>query len=336
MTDLGIGIIGTGVMGTDHAARLAGRIAGARLVAVQDADRTRAEAVGKALGARVLGDALALIDDPEIDAILVCSPDASHASLGLAAIAAGKAVLIEKPLAASLAEGERLVQAELRHGRRLVQVGFMRRFDPGYTEMRRSLVSGALGAPLFLHCRHRNATAPDYITSELVIASSAGHEFDAARFLLGEEIASAMVISPPPSRHAPTRQPQLIVLQAESGVAIDIEVFNDASYGYDVRAELVCEDATIALHPAPPTTLRQAGRDGPAVPQDWRQRFDDAYRLQLENWIAALRRGTPASGASAWDGLAAPRVTEACLAAWLSGTQVLVDIPERPALYEPG
>ena len=332
MKEIRIGIIGTGVMGADHAAILADGVANARLVAVQDFDRGRAERIASSLGVRAVADADALISDPDVDAVMVCSPDNTHAALALKTIAAGKPVLVEKPLAASQEDAEAIIQAEVAAGKRLVQVGFMRRFDPGYIEMKQALASGELGRPLFLHCVHRNAVGPDYLTSELVIASSAGHEFDIARYLLGEEIASAIVASPPATRNAPNRQPQFILLQTASGVVVDIEVFTDAQYGYDVRAELVCEDGTVGLDPRPATTLRAKGHDGFRTPADWRPRFRQAYRAQLEAWTAGILTQTP-SGSTAWDGYMAMLVTKACLQAWKMGTRAAVEVPEKPSLY---
>jgi myo-inositol 2-dehydrogenase/D-chiro-inositol 1-dehydrogenase len=333
MHDIRIGVIGTGVMGTDHARKFAGGIPGARLTALQDFDASRASALARDLGVLALTKAEDLIAHSEVDAVLVCSPDSSHAALGLAAIAAGKPVMIEKPLAAERAEAEAIIRAEMAAGRRLVQVGYMRRFDPGYAEMKQTLTSGRIGAPLFLHCRHRNAVSPDYLTSDLIISSTAGHEFDAARFLLGEEIASATVISPRASRHAPARQPQFIVLQSVSGTVVDIEAFTDARYGYDVQAELVGEDGTVSLRPGPPTSIRLAAQDGIIVPGDWRARFADAYRLQFERWVLSLLTGTANEGATAWDGYMAMLVIEAALAAWRAGSRVAVERPERPGFY---
>ncbi|MCB8882475.1 Gfo/Idh/MocA family oxidoreductase [Acidisoma cellulosilytica] len=333
MSEVRIGVIGTGVMGTDHARKLAGGIPGARLTAVQDFDAARASALSRELDVIALAQADDLIAHPEVDAVLVCSPDGTHAALGLKAIAAGKPVMIEKPLAAERTEAEAILHAEMAAGRRLVQVGYMRRFDPGYAEMRRVVANGEIGAPLFLHCQHRNESSPSYLTSDLIIASSAGHEFDAARFVLGEEIASATVISPPEPRHAPGRKPQFIVLQSASGAVVDIEVYTDARYGYDVQAELVCETGTLSLRPGPPTSLRHAARDGLVVPGDWRARFADAYRLQFEAWILSILTGRTNEGSTAWDGYMTMLVTDACLKAWRSGARVEVEQPDRPAFY---
>ncbi len=328
-----IGVIGCGVMGADHAGILGKGISGAKLVAVQDLDPRRAAEVAAGVSdVRVVGAALDLIADHDVHAILIASPDDTHAALATACVEAGKPVLCEKPLAATLEACRSVVAAEIRSGRRLVQVGFMRRFDPGYRAMKRSLDDQQLGRPLFLHCVHRNAVAPHYLTSELVIASSAVHEIDIARFLLGEEFAAVTVISARPSRNAPTRQPQLIVLESASGVVVTVEAFVDARYGFDVQAELVCEEGAVSLAPNPPVSFRHANRDGFAIEADWRGRFADAYREQLRQWVASIETGRPV-GSSAWDGYAASATAAAALKALAAGSRTAISLGEKPAFY---
>ena len=185
---LGVGIIGAGVMGGDHARVLAGSVRGAEVRAIADADAARAGAVSKANGiARTHTDALALIADPAIDAVLIASPDDTHVPYTLACIAAGKPVLCEKPLAPTARGCLEVMAAEQKAGRRLVQVGFMRRFDPGYAAMRGDRASGRLGSPVMLHFAHRNAVAPPWFTWEMVITNSAVHEIDVVRGLLEDE-----------------------------------------------------------------------------------------------------------------------------------------------------
>jgi myo-inositol 2-dehydrogenase/D-chiro-inositol 1-dehydrogenase len=273
-----------------------------------------------------------LIADASVDAVIVASPDETHAELAIACIEAGKPALCEKPLASTLDQCRAVIAAEMKAGRRLIQVGFMRRFDPGYRAMKRRIGDSGLGRPLFLHCVHRNAVAPSYITSDLILANSAVHEFDISRFLLDEEFAAVMVTGGPPSRRAETRRPQFVVMESLSGVVVTIEVFVDAQYGYDVQAELVCENGTASLAPHRPLAERRAARDGFEVESDWRERFADAYRVQLREWIAAITEGA-AVGASAWDGYAASMTAAAALEARASGVKTKVAIGERPAFY---
>ena len=328
-----IGLIGAGVMGADHARTIVTAVGGAELAAIHDQDMERARSVARSCGgARVVDTADQIVADPQIDAILVCSPDPTHASLAIACIEGGKPVLVEKPLASTLEECRAVIAAEMKGGRRLVQVGFMRRFDPGYLAIKDALAQGRLGAPLFFHCVHRNAVGPDYLTSELVIANSAVHEIDIARFLVEQEFAWVTVTSPRASSKAPRRQPQLIVLETTDGVVVDIEAFVDATYGYEVKGEMVCEAGAITLAPNPPVTTREAGHEMVPIEPDWRGRFRTAYREQLAGWVDSIRGGKP-RGSSAWDGYAASATAAACLDAWRSRTRTKVTLPARPDFY---
>ena len=151
------------VMSVDHARTIASAVGGAELTAVHDKDIDRARRLARPCGdARVVETAGELIADPKIDAVLVSSPDETHAPLAIACIAAGKPALVEKPLASTLDECRAVISAEMKGGRGLIQVGFMRRFGPGYLAMKEALVRNRLGSPLFFHCVHRNAVGPEY------------------------------------------------------------------------------------------------------------------------------------------------------------------------------
>ena len=328
-----IGLIGAGVMGADHARTIASSVGGAELAIVSDKDIYRARSVAQSCGdARVVETADELIADPKIDAVLVASPDETHASLALACIRAGKPALVEKPLGSTLDECRAVISAEIKGGRRLIQVGFMRRFDPGYLAMKEALAQKRLGAPLFFHCVHRNAVGPEYLTSERVIANSAVHEIDIARFLLDEEFAWVAVTSSRASIRAPRRQPQFIVLETRDGVVVDVEVFVDATYGYEVRGEMVCEAGAMTLAPNPAITTREAGRETFIVEPDWRARFKTAYREQIAGWVDSIRSGKP-RGSSAWDGYAASVTADACLDAWRSRSRTKVTLADSPDFY---
>ena len=232
--------------------------------------------------------------------MVVASYDASHEEFVLACIAAGKPVLCEKPLATTAEACLHILDAEVAAGRRLVTLGFMRRFDPGYEEL--LAVIGAIGDPLLVHCAHRNALAPAIYTSEMLITSSCVHEIDITRWLLGEEIVAAEVRAPRSTGEAPEGlvDPQLILLETATGVLIDVEVFVNARYGYDIRCEVVGEQGTVRL--------------AEQVAPDFRARFATAYRRELDCWIKGDN-----GAASAWDGYAANAVADACLASLASG-----------------
>lgn len=324
-----VGIIGTGTMGQSHARLIATQVPGARVAAVCDLDAVAARRLADRHGIEVVHqEARALIADPRVQAVIVAASDAVHADCVLAAIEAGKRVLTEKPLASDAEGCARIVAAEAATGQPLVEVAYMRRFDPGYLALRAAVMEGRLGAPLLMHCRHRNARAPHFITAHSVLTNALVHEIDALRFVLGTEVSRVRVLSGRASRHAPDRPPMLAVLETEAGVTVDVELFLDARYGYDVRAELVFEDGTLSLNPEPPTHLRTEGRDGIEVDDFWHRRFADAYQGQLRAWVEGVASNR-LTGATAMDGYVATLVAEAALAAWTKSEVVATPLPRK-------
>ena len=316
---LRVGVVGLGVMGARHVRTLVADVPRAQVAAVCDVDVARARTVAGE-GVRFHVDPIALIRSEEVDAVLVASSDATHADLVLACIDAGKPVLCEKPLATTAAASLAVTEAEAALGRRLVQVGFMRRFDASYAAVKRELDDGRVGRPLLVHCAHRNAAVPPTYTSDMLITSSGTHEFDVVRWLTGEEIVTATVLTPRATSRAVDgmHDPQLLILQTEGGVLADVEVFVNAAYGYEIRCELVGEIGTLTLEPA--------------VTPGFLERFADAYRHELTDWVDAVADGGP-RGPTAWDGYAASAVADACLESLASGGPVDVRLAERPALY---
>ena len=328
-----VGLIGAGVMGADHARTLATQISGATLHVVCDADATRAKAVAAQWGvANTAADPLSVIKRPDVDAILIASPDATHGELTMAAIKAGKPVLCEKPLAPASAECLRVIDAEVRGGKRLVQVGFMRRFDPSYADMKAVLQSGAVGQPLMFHCFHRNVSAPPWFTSIMAITNSAPHEFDIARWLLEADYKSISVFRPSGVEAGKPGAPVFMVAETTKGQLVNIEINNNAAYGYDVRGELVGEKGTVALGSPARSEISLNGLQAVNYPEDWRPRFAEAYRLQLQAWTGSIATGKPV-GASAWDGYAAALVAEAGVAALAGRAAVAVAAIHKPEFY---
>jgi myo-inositol 2-dehydrogenase/D-chiro-inositol 1-dehydrogenase len=330
-----IGVIGTGNIGADHVRRLSAEVSGARVGAVSDVDVVRARAVADSVrGARVHADPLDIVDDPAVDAVLIASPGDTHADLVLACLAADKPVLCEKPLATTSDAAFKVVGAEAALGRRLVQVGFMRRYDAGYRQVKATLDDDGIGEPLLLHCAHRNATVPPTFTSDMALTDSVVHEIDAARWLLGEEITATTVLRTRPSPFAAEHllDPQLVLLETASGVLVEVEVFVNCRYGYDVRCEVVGSEGTVSLESPSTGAVTRGGTRAQHIPADWRERFDGAYREELQHWVDGLHAGTT-GGPGAWDGYAATLVAESCVAALTSGRRTTVAAGDRPALY---
>jgi myo-inositol 2-dehydrogenase/D-chiro-inositol 1-dehydrogenase len=333
--NLRIGVIGVGVMGTAHCQTVARNVSGAELVAVSDTDGVRAARVADELGgARVHEDPHALIRDRDVDAVVIASSDETHLEFALACLNAEKNVLCEKPLAPTAEASLPVVEAEAALGRRLVQIAFIRRFDAGYLAVKERLDAGSIGAPLFIHCAHRNRTVPPTFTTEMLFTSAVTHEVDITRWFLEREIVSATVFTPRSTRMARpgVRDPQLVMLESEDGVLVDVEIFVNAQYGYDIRCEVVGESGTLTLPPPADVFIRRDGHDGRRINPDFRARFRPAYRDQFQSWTEAVLGGGPV-GPSAWDGYAAAAVVDACVESLRSGRRAEVTLAPRPELY---
>jgi len=317
-----IAVIGAGVMGADHVRTLDRYVSGATVQAVADLELARAElAVGSLTGSGACwatDDPLAAISDPRVDAVLIASHDLTHVEFVLAAVRAGKPVLCEKPLAPSLAQALRLRTA-VGADAGLVSLGFMRRFDPGYTRLKAAIDDRAVGRPLLLHCVSRGVSSAPGTTSETSLTGSAVHEFDVVPWLLSSPVVevswqagrSSAVRSH--SAQPAFQDPQLILLRTADGVLSSCETFLNAGYGYDIRCEVVGESGAISLvEPARVVTDQRAGRSID-YDADWRPRFADAYRLELQAWVEKLRRGAVSPLASFQDGVQAGAVAQAVI-----------------------
>ena len=330
-----VGVIGAGLMGSTHVRLLSTRVAGAEVAAVSDALPGQAERVAAECGVLVVhADPLGLIRDTTVDAVVVASPATTHAGFIGACLDAGKPVLCEKPLAATARECREVVDAEVAGGRRLVQVGFMRRYDPAFADLKLRLDAGFAGPPVLVRCVHRNAAVADGYSSDMLITESVVHEVDVVRWLLGEELARVTVHAPRPTGQAApgVRDPQLVVLETESGVLADVEIFVNARYGYDIRCEVVGETASLSLTAPVTVQVRRDGLEAVDVPADFRDRFAAAYVEELRSWTASVADGR-LGGPSAWDGYAAAAVCEAGVAALHGGAPVDIELGPRPALY---
>ena len=247
-----IGLIGAGIMGADHARIFARDLPGVELRVICDADEARARRLADSLGVKdIASDGEMVIARADIDAIVIASPDFTHAPLSLAAIRTTKPALCEKPLSQSAKQCLDVVAAEIATGRRFIQVGFMRRFDQSYTEMKRARDEGVLGRALMMHNFHRNVETPAFdFTGAMAITNSAPHELDVARYVLATDYRSITAFQP--RRSDALVAPVVMVLETIGDQLVTIEINNNASYGYDVRGELVGETGSISLQaPAP-------------------------------------------------------------------------------------
>ena len=312
---LKVGIVGCGMIGKEHAKRIQYKIMGAEVVAVCDVFEAGAKAASDLIGGvKIYTDADALIADPEVDAVVVTTPGNFHKNPILSAIKAGKPVFTEKPLTTTAADCKEIVDAEMASGKHLVQVGFMRRYDRGYNQVRELIQSGEFGKPMILKCTHRAESVDDSYTTEMAVTDTAIHEIDVLPWLIGdgEEWDEVQCLFPRTTKnaHEGLADPQVMIMK-----------------------EVVCEDGVINLPcPSFPTT-RKNFEVATAIEKNWILRFIDSYDVELQDWVDNVAKGTT-GGSSAWDGYVAAVTADALVAAQKSGKIEKVVTGGTPDFYK--
>jgi len=331
-----IGLIGLGMIGQDHLKRFQNTITGAQVTAVCDINHTAADAAAREFNATAFYDAEEMINSELVDAVFICSIGPVHKTQILAAFNAGKPVFCEKPLTPTADESAEIIDAEVRTGKRLLQLGFMRRFDPGYQALKKTIDDGKPGDILLIHCAHRNPSVPESYTLEMAVNDSATHEIDIIRYLLNENIISVRVDKPRKKtrRALPHLQdPLIIIFETESGVRIDDELFVNCHYGYDIRCEVIGENAIVALTEQQLISTRSLNGNAQHIAQSCMERFATAYDREVQHFVDNVRKGREMSGPSSWDGYVVALVCDAGLASLKDGEKHDVIIPPQPALY---
>lgn len=336
------GLVGCGAIGKDHCRRLIETIPGVTVVAVSDYVAAAADSTAEKYGIRSFGnDCSGMIQDPEVEAVVIASSDATHFTYVMQTLEAGKWCFCEKPLAQKPEDCEAIIRKEVELGKRLLQVGFMRRYDKGYAEMRRIIASGELGNPLIIKAAHRNWLQPaagyedDHAVSNMAI-----HELDVSRFLLGEEYKEGQCVQVRQNENTPAFvNPQIILIRTRNNCYIEIEVQVSDAYGYDIQCEVVCEKGTVKL-PDPYTVVRRQRpadgcKPGEIMPilEDWKDRFVEAYDIEFNAWVKDIADGK-LTGPSAWDGYAACAAAKAVNASRGTGQFVPIEMIEKPELYK--
>lgn len=331
---LKIGVIGTGAIGREHIERITNKLSGGQVTAVYDVFEEAAHEVAGQYGAKQMKSQRELMESNEVDAVICTSIAEAHAETVLACIAAGKPVFCEKPLAVSASDARKIVDAEIASNRHLVQVGFMRRFDKGYLQLKQAIASAEYGEPLMMHCAHRNPKVRDAYQDSWAVTGTAIHEIDCMHWLADDEYVSAQVRFPRTTQraHEGLHDPQLFLLQTKKGVLIDVEVFVNCQFGYDIECEIVCENGILRMAEPSSPLVRRDARRFVALETDWKRRFAEAYDAELQDWINATRCGE-LHGPTAWDGYFAAVTGDALLRAQASGKIEKIEAGERPAFY---
>jgi myo-inositol 2-dehydrogenase / D-chiro-inositol 1-dehydrogenase len=299
---LRVGIIGTGIMGAGHAHFLTDHIPAATVTALYDVDTKRAEALAGELGGSITihSSVEALFDDPGIDAAIICSPDGLHVQHQRLAIKRGIPTLCEKPIATSVADARAIASEiaayEKAKGKTMIHFGFMRRFDPGFVELKKKMHSGIYGKPLYIRVTARNVSSNGIISPGL-FTNIAVHDFDIIRWMTGDTWREVSSFYPPRSTQGDpgVGDPLVFVARGDKGFLFVEDVFAYGNYGYDVRYEAVCENGAIELANHGDVITRhnqEAGSPKAGImDKNWIPRFEKAYIEELRAWVTAITTG---------------------------------------------
>lgn len=310
MTDkkLHVGIIGAGRIGRVHAENLAFRLPEAEVMAIADINREAAQKVSARCGIpRVAEHAQEILTNPKIEALLICSPTDTHADLIVESAKAGKHIFCEKPIAHSLAKIDHALSAVEKAGVKL-QIGFNRRFDANFARVRAAVTSGEIGKPHLMHIISRDPAPPpnSYIKiSGGIFMDMTIHDFDMARFLIGDEIESiytaAGVNVDPEIGNAGDLDTALIVLHFKNGVIGTIDNSRKAVYGYDQRVEILGSLGAIATGNCYPN--QAVVSDASSIRRDlplnfFMDRYTESFLAEMRAFVNAVLedQSTPVRG----------------------------------------
>ncbi len=333
--DLRVAVVGAGIMGADHIARIESKTVGAYVSAVIEPDEGRAKAaMSKAPSATWYQNIEAAIAAEAMDAVLIATPGQFHEPVIMPAIAAGLPILCEKPLAPDSEISLRIANAEIASGKQLIQVGFMRRFDAEYMQLRELIASGSKGELLGLHCKHRNPDVPPTFFSEMLIFDSLVHEMDIVRYLTDSPIKSVEIKFFKQNSNSPegVREPILALFETQSGVLANVEMNVSVRFGYQVKTEAVFENAIAEIGNTGGMRVAFDAELATAEHVSYTTRFAAAYDNEVQRWVNAVHRGT-IDGPSTWDGYLAACVVEAGLEAFKTGNKVAVQYSATPTMY---
>ncbi len=334
MRKLGVGVLGVGEMGSRHAENLRRHVPQAQLVAVADVDAARASKVATELEIEhSYGSFEAMLERKDIHCVLIVAPDKFHAQAIRTAAAAGKDILCEKPLALSLEDAHAALKA-VSEARVRLQIGFMRRYDPGYAQAKKQIEDGEIGEPVIFKAIGRDKDAPPlaYYQANLngmLFFNSSIHEFDLARWLMNDEVAevhsyTTVSIRPEVAQYGDVVA-GVVNLRYRRGAIGNVESYVQSQYGYDVRTEIVGSKGSIlvgSLRQTPATFLKAHG-SGHDIVDHFLVRFANAYLAEVRDFIQTMLSDRPPR-VTGEDGLRALRIAVAAQESYLESRPVSV------------
>lgn len=297
---LRVGILGVGRMGVIHARNLAHGVRGARLEAIADIQVDRARAVAEQLGVPKVTDSFEeLLADESIDAVVMADPTQGRVSRLIKAVKANKHIFTEKPVGLSLEELAPLEEA-LSGWDRVLQVGFMRRFDRAHRRAKEMLAAGDIGRPISIHAVSRDAGLPPLEFVRLsggLLADEGIHDLDTICWLVGEQIewvyATGGVFVYDELHQIGDVDNATVMLKFEGGCTAVLQCSRNAEYGCDVRMEVFGTRGNLVIGQIQETPLVSFSKDGVVhdFVGDFVDRFRDAYLAELQAFVDCVRNG---------------------------------------------
>jgi scyllo-inositol 2-dehydrogenase (NAD+) len=327
VSKLGVGVLGVGEMGKRHAENLRRLVPEARLAGVADVDHARAAKVAEELEIdRSFSSLEAMLEQKDIQAILIATPDKFHAQAIRTAAAAGKDILCEKPLATNLADARSALDAVSKAGVRL-QIGFMRRYDPAYAASMKRIDAGEIGDPVIFKSVGRDKDAPPLSFYQaslngMVFFNNTIHDFDLARWLMGDDVTEVQAYGTVAIRPEVAQYGDIVAgvvnLKYRHGAIGNVESYVQALYGYDVRTEIVGSKGSLfvgSLQQTPFVSLTPKGSNR-TLADHFFTRFADAYLAEVRDFVRNMLRDRPAR-VSGEDGLRALEIAVAAEKSYL-------------------
>lgn len=330
---LKVGVVGVGRLGRVYVRDLAGRIPETTVVAVADTNRALADQIAAEFDVpKAYGSAQDLIDDRDVDAVVIVTPTHTHKEIVVAAARSKKPTFCEKPPAISLAECTAMEEAVNKSGT-FFQMGFMRRFDPGYAAAKEKINQGAIGRPVVFKSTSRDPFRPSLeyanpVSSGGILVDMGIHDFDLARWFMGEvETVSAVgaVLAYPEMASIKDNDNAIATLVFADGRLGVIDLTRNGVYGYDISTELLGDGGTVRvgyLRETPIFTMTKNSIAHDTVPY-FMERFERAYTLQLQNFAQNVLQDRPPAIVIS-DGVEALRVALAATTACRTGQPVKV------------
>jgi scyllo-inositol 2-dehydrogenase (NAD+) len=332
MRKLGIGVLGVGEMGRRHAENFRRLVPNAQLVAVADLNAERARQAAADLEIeKSLGSLEALLECKGVDAVVIATPDKFHAPAVKLVASAGKDMLCEKPLALSVTEAQQALDAVAKAGVQM-QVGFMRRYDPGYSAAMKRIEAGEIGIPVIFKSVGRDKDGPPLSAYQptingMLFYTNSIHDFDLARWMMQDEVSEVHAYTTSAIRPEVVQFGDVVAgvvnLQFSLGAIGNIESHAQAAYGYDVRTEIVGSKGSVFIGSMNRTPVAFLNANGSAQPlaDHFLSTFADAYLAEARDFTDRILNDQPLR-VTGEDGMRALAIAAAAEKSHLEGKSV--------------